>query len=115
MFESEMTVIFIRNHFCYCTAYAVEDYFVSGCEFTLISLLHSTTCSELMSCVDAAGGVYMEDLHHSVLDIWLIYDWESLNEEREELDVLQYLIPKLVCVTPPQSALNVKWMPSLEK
>lgn len=39
-----------------------------------------------MSCVDAAGGVYMEDLHHSVLDIWLIYDWESLNEEREELE-----------------------------
>lgn len=69
MFGSEMPVIFIRNHFCYCTAYAVEDYFVSGCEFTLISLLHSTACSKLISCVDAVAGMYMEDLYHSLLDI----------------------------------------------
>lgn len=69
MFGSEMQVIFIRNHFCYSTAYAAESYCVSECEFALISLLHSTACSELISCEDTAGVTYMEDLHYSLLDI----------------------------------------------
>lgn len=64
-----MPVIFIENHFCYCTAYAIDGYFVSGCEFRLISLLHSTVFSELISRVAAAGGMHIEDLHHSLLDI----------------------------------------------
>lgn len=69
MFGSEMPIVFIRNHFCYGAGYAIEDYFVSGCEFILISLLHSPTYSELVSCVDAVGGMYMEDVFHSLLDI----------------------------------------------
>lgn len=68
MFGSEMPIVFIRNHFCYCAAYAVEGYFVAGWEFTLIPLLHSITYSELITCVDAVGAMRMEDVLHSLLD-----------------------------------------------
>ena len=55
----------------------------------------------------------METLHNSLTSVTI--ESHSVKRERGQKDVLQHLMPKLVCVTLPQSALNMKWLPSLAR